>query len=308
MPEKLTNPWLVAVWPGMGGVAVNAGAVLIKELRMRPAESLPTTDYFDQQHIAVEDGIASAPAAPMTVFYEWVNPRDGADLVVVMNEQQATRDQLEFCRKIIEAAKQRGVKRVVTFASLATQVHPSEEPRVFAVATDQDSLDLVTPHEVIPLPEGQIGGLNGLLLLAAAEAKLPGVCLLGEIPYFAPAVPHPKASRAVLQKFEAISGISVDQSELESQAAKVERHLISLMERIEESAESDEDEFIVDVEREESDSQEDLDYEAQQRIERLFEAAQQDRSKATRLKAELDRLGVFEKYEDRFLDLFRRGE
>jgi len=306
MAQKLTNPWLIAVWPGMGGVAVNAGAVLIKELRMRPAESLPTSGYFDQQHIAVEEGIARAPTAPLSVFYDWINPRDGEDVVVVMNEQQATKEQMAFCRTIIDKAKERGVKRIVTFASLATQVHPSDEPRVFAVATDQASLDLVTPHDVIPLPEGQIGGLNGLLLLAAAEAGLPGVCLLGEIPYFAPAVPHPKASRAVLQRFEAISGISVDQAELMAQAAQMERHLLSLMERIEEAAESDEDEFPPP---EPEDSEEDeIGYEAEQRIERLFDAAQHDRSKASRLKAELDRLGVFEKYEDRFLDLFRRGE
>jgi hypothetical protein len=42
-----------------------------------------------------------------------------------------------------------------------------------------------------------------------------------------------------------------------------------------------------------------------QRIEGLFEQARKDRSKAFELKQELDRLGVFKEYEDRFLDLFR---
>jgi hypothetical protein len=44
----------------------------------------------------------------------------------------------------------------------------------------------------------------------------------------------------------------------------------------------------------------------ERRIERLFEAARQDRSKAYELKGELDRLGVFDLYEDRFLDLFKK--
>jgi uncharacterized protein len=44
------------------------------------------------------------------------------------------------------------------------------------------------------------------------------------------------------------------------------------------------------------------------RIEALFEEARRDRSKAFALKHELDRLGVFKQYEDRFLDLFRRPE
>ena len=43
-----------------------------------------------------------------------------------------------------------------------------------------------------------------------------------------------------------------------------------------------------------------------QRIEGLFEQAAKDRSKAFELKQELDRLGVFKEYEDRFLDLFKK--
>jgi hypothetical protein len=40
----------------------------------------------------------------------------------------------------------------------------------------------------------------------------------------------------------------------------------------------------------------------------LFERAVKDRSKAFELKQELDRLGVFKDYEDRFLDLFKKAE
>ena len=45
-----------------------------------------------------------------------------------------------------------------------------------------------------------------------------------------------------------------------------------------------------------------------QRIENLFAAAAKDRSQAFELKQELDRLGVFKDYEDRFLDLFQKPE
>jgi hypothetical protein len=44
------------------------------------------------------------------------------------------------------------------------------------------------------------------------------------------------------------------------------------------------------------------------RVEALFAEAQRDRSKALALKAELDRLGASARYEDRFLDLFKRAE
>jgi hypothetical protein len=45
-----------------------------------------------------------------------------------------------------------------------------------------------------------------------------------------------------------------------------------------------------------------------QRIHELFAAARKDRSRAYELKQELDKLGVFQEYEDRFLNLFKDSE
>ena len=42
------------------------------------------------------------------------------------------------------------------------------------------------------------------------------------------------------------------------------------------------------------------------KIERLFLEARTSREKALELKRELDRWGLFEMYEDRFLDLFKK--
>jgi uncharacterized protein len=43
-------------------------------------------------------------------------------------------------------------------------------------------------------------------------------------------------------------------------------------------------------------------------IESLFTAAKQNRSRAYELKQELDRLGLFHEFEDRFLDLFKEPD
>ena len=51
-----------------------------------------------------------------------------------------------------------------------------------------------------------------------------------------------------------------------------------------------------------------LEPEAEARLEVLFRQAKQDRAKALELKAELDQMGVFKRYEDRFLDLFKQAE
>ena len=75
----------------------------------------------------------------------------------------------------------------------------------------------------------------------------------------------------------------------------------------------DNEPFAVDTGEEEDETPQatetpDLDEQDRARIESLFEQARQERNKAFLLKAELDRLGVFDRYEDRFLDLFKRGE
>lgn len=40
------------------------------------------------------------------------------------------------------------------------------------------------------------------------------------------------------------------------------------------------------------------------KIEKMFNAAEKDKSKAQTLKIELDKWGLYKLYEDRFLDLF----
>jgi hypothetical protein len=195
---------------------------------------------------------------------------------------------------------------------MATQLHPNAEPRVFGAATHQALLDELEPHDVELLEDGQISGMNGVLLAAAAERQLPGACLLGELPYFAVGVPNPRASAAVLRVFTLLAGIQIDFSRIEQQAEEMDERLSNLLERLNEGSEDDEEAGSFSIpeiaDTDESTGDKELDTETRQRIEHLFQQARQDRSKAHELKKELDRLGVFEQYEDRFLDLFKKAD
>src|SRR5690606_40424735 len=112
-----------------------------------------------------------------------------------------------------------------TFASMATQMHPSQESRVFGAATDSDTLDQLKQLELTLLEDGHISGLNGVLLGVAAEAGLPGACLLGEMPQIFAQLPFPKAALGVLEVFTTIAAIQLDLDELAEQAVDVERKL-----------------------------------------------------------------------------------
>lgn len=312
MAEKLAlnHPWLVAVWPGMGGVAINAGIYLMARLGMTKVGEFEAADLFDVEQVRVEGGIVQPGKRPRNSVFVWTDPNKKHDLVLLLGEAQPPMGKYPFCRALIRYARDYGIERVFTFAAMATRMRPEAESRVFAAATDGENLDELRRLDLEVLEDGHIGGLNGVLLGAAAEAGLGGACLLGEMPHVFAQLPFPKASLAVLDVFTAMAGIDLDTTELAERAKVVEEQLGELLERVEqqygqqeepdEDDEGEEAEFQPEAVAEEAVSPAD-----RERIDRLFDRAGHDRSKAFELKQELDRLGLFKEYEDRFLDLFK---
>ena len=310
MEQELNDPWLVAVWPGMGGIAQIAGATLVQQLGARRMAEIRPEPYFDPSSIQVSGGLIRPGALPKSVFFAWKNPSGGRDLVVFVGEQQPTDKVRSYCNELVTVALELGVRRLFTFAAMASPIRPDDEPRVFFAATDPELLAEVKSLGVAPLEEAGISGLNGVLLAVAHERGLEGVCLLGEFPFFARAIANPKSSAAVLRTFGSLSGITPELGPLEEQASQVERVLVDHMRALEaaaaqasETANGGKSEVPEDWPKPER-----LDPEVAARIEDLFTRSKADRSKALELKAELDRHGVFEKFEDRFLDLFKQAE
>jgi len=302
---NLTHPWLIAVWPGMGHVALNAGYYLLSKLGMDVAAELEAGELFDIDHVEVKEGLIQPARRPRNRFFVWVDPEGNRDLVVFLGEAQPPLGKYPFCRQLISYARKIGVERVLTFAAMATRMRPGQRSRVFGAATDEENLQELKRLDLELVNEGQIGGLNGVLLGAAAEAGLPGACLLGEMPHVFTQLPFPKASLAVLEVFTTMSDLEIDFAELAEQAEMVEQQLgqlLSLAEGQDESASGEEE-----LPAPQPADDDGLSAEDERRIEGLFEQASRQRSKAFELKRELDRLGVFKDYEDRFLDLFKKA-
>jgi proteasome assembly chaperone (PAC2) family protein len=307
---KLNRPWLVAVWPGMGHVAISAGYFLVAKLGMHILAEFSAQEVFDVEHVEVKQGLIRMGRLPRSRFFVWRDPRERHDIVVFIGEAQPTKGRYAFCQRLIEFARQLGIERVYTFAALATQMHPEHVARVFGAATDTESLAELNRLELEVLEDGQIGGLNGVLLGVAAEGGMRGACLLGEMPQIFHQLPFPKASLAVLEAFSTIASIHIDLSELAEQAREVEHKLGELLEKVQEALEQQQEpDGPTDEEGsafEPAAAEEGTAAESRDLIERLFHQAHQNRAKAYELKRELDRLGLFREYEDRFLDLFKK--
>lgn len=304
-PEELHHPILVAVWPGMGHVAINAGYYMLAKLSMDMLVEFMAQELFDVEGVEVRSGLIGPSAFPRNRVFVWRDPEQKQDVLIFLGEAQPPMGKYMFCQRIVEFAKSLGVERVYTFAAMATQMHPEHPSRVFGVATDDETLGELRRLELDILEEGKIGGLNGILLAVAAENGVKGACFLGEIPHIFAQFPFPKASQAVLEVFATMTGIKIDLDELQAQADEVDKRLGEILTAAEEA--------VVERQHEEPETQfaesleaERLSHSDRAHIEALFEQAKHQRSKAYELKAVLDRFDVFKEYEDRFLDLFKK--
>lgn len=304
--SSFRSPWLVAVWPGMGQVALTAGYYLMTKLGMEELAELPTHGSFDVESVDVQHGIIQPPRASRSRFFGWHNPdENGSDLIVFVGDAQPAINKLEFCHRLLGFAKRWGIQRVVTFAAMVTQTSPDAELRLWGAATDTTMLDGLRRHSITPLEGGQIGGLNGLVLGAGVEKQIPGICLLGELPQMFVQIAYPKSALPILEAFEKLTHIPLKLHELRKQVADFDEHLRSILAQSEETPNDSGEEIVSAMEETESETLK-LTPQDEARIEELFQQAQRDRAKAYELKSELDRLNIFAEYEDRFLDLFKR--
>jgi proteasome assembly chaperone (PAC2) family protein len=309
--DRLHDPWLVAGWPGMGSVAITAGYYLMAKLEMHLLAEFAPGEFFEAGHVNVKDGMILRARLPRSRMFLWRDPNRKHDLIVFLGEAQPPSHGVAFCKQLIGHAKTLGVSRVFTFAAMATRMRPEQDAHVFGASIDRNTLDEFRQLDVQMLEEGEIGGLNGVLLGVAAENGMQGGCLLGEIPAVFSQLPFPKASLAVLEFFTLMFGISIDLAELREQAQQVAGRLAEFLRQVEKTLSDAEGAAEQEIKPHPDELEEEvphLDAQHQQKIERMFEEARADRSKAYLLKRELDRLKVFHDYEDRFLDLFKKAE
>lgn len=305
-----TRSRIVAVWPGMGQVALTAGYYLMSKLHMHEEEPPATSDLFDVDHVDIKEGLARAGHVPASRLFVWKDRSRRADLRVLIGEAQPAQRNLDYCRRVLDRAQRLGVEQVYTFAALATDMNPKDPARVFGAASDREGLQDLRRQGIEIIEEGRITGLNGVFLAAAAERGIRGVCLLGEMPAFATQVPWPKAAHSIVTAFSRLAQVGVDLRELDEYGRAMEEQLTTAIEKVEEALRERSPGGLETPASLPSESWPappgSLDEKDRKRIEDLFKEAARDRSKAFELKRELDRLGVFKEHEDRFLDIFRR--
>ena len=294
-------PVMLAAWPGMGNVGLIATDYIRRKLNAKVFAEIDMSPFFIPDSIIVKDGIAQLPEIPSSVFHYCLNPNV---IIFESNAQIGGRDGITIIKTILDVARQMKVSHIYTSAALVQPMTYRNPSQVLVACSNSRHRDALIKFGVVPMPDGYIAGLNGLLLGVAASHDIESACFLGTMPSYASNMMYPKASLEIIKIFQNIFSAPFDLGELEGNVAEMDQQLAAIEDRIKQifptSAETDEE--ISGLEEEK------IPHYIMEKIEKLFDNAKIDRSSANELKRELDRWNLFELYEDRFLDLFEEDQ
>ena len=307
---KLNNPYLIVAWPGMGEVAFKAANYLVDKLKAEEFAQILPEEFFYLTGSLIHEGILSAPQLPQSKFYYWKNKGGKNDVIIFISNAQPDLAKAEsYSEKIIYLAKVFNVEMVISFASMPQPIDHTQEPGIWFAATCAEIKNNLKKYNFNILSEGQISGMNGLFLGIAKKKGLKGFCLLGEIPLYTIQIENPRASQAVLGALAKILNMQIDFTGLIDQAHIMEGEINKLLDYLKLGPQAQAgpigEEEIEKIKKGLSQLTK-LPLSVKDKIEKLLEQAKTDISKASELKTDLDKWNVYNEYEDRFLDLFRK--
>ncbi|MCK5533770.1 PAC2 family protein [bacterium] len=294
---KIKKPVMFAAWPGMGNVALGAIDYLRKKMKATLFAEIDIGRFIIHDSIIIEKGIAKLPYLPKNLFYYLPEP----ELIIFEGESQLIGTPgLKLVDLILNFAEEYKVQRIYTGAAFPCPMNHNERSSLYATANSAGSKDFLEKKGIEVLGEGQISGLNGLLVGFAKLRQIEAACLLATIPFYAINFPNPKASKLLLEMFMKILNLqTLDFKDLDRDIKKMNSKMKEIEEKIK-------DIFPLKKEDKTQIKEEKAPHYVIEKVEKLFQEARIDKEKAYLLKEELDRWNLYKLYEDKFLDLFRK--
>lgn len=309
---KLKDPIFIAAWPGMGEVAYRSALFLKEVLGFKVFAKLDTHRYFKPAAVAVEAGLINMPNTPAGFFY-YHKAKGSRDMIIFLGEAQPPLEYAEtISSSIVSFVKKYKSKLMFTFAAKPEPTEHKNPSAAWVCATHKDTLKAFKDLGLKVLKDGQISGLNGIILGVAKRKGLRGACLLGEIPFYMVQIENPKATLAILEVISQYLDLNLNLSPIAQRVKFIEEEIDKLITYIKGEATPDGPTPLneEDVEKIKKDlaAYTKLPQSVRQKIEGLFKEARKDVTKANQLKGELDHWNVYKEYEDKFLDLFRKND
>jgi predicted ATP-grasp superfamily ATP-dependent carboligase len=262
-PESLRAPAMVCAfqgWNDAGDAASSAVSFLASSLHARRFARIDSEEFYDFQSnrpsVRFNEENEREIVWPTVEVFEAQAPRAPRDLVLVQGVEPSLRWR-SFTGHIVDLAEALGVQVVVSLGALLGDVPHTRPVAISGHATDPALMERLGVHGSGTSSYEGPTGIVGVLHNACAQAGLPSASLWAGVPHYVAAATNPKAALALVRRVEGLIGVSVDVSELESAAADYERQvglavqsdpdIQAFVERLEQAAESDEEETGEDV-------------------------------------------------------------
>ncbi|KAA9135120.1 PAC2 family protein [Microbacterium caowuchunii] len=227
--EGLGRRVLVAAfdgWNDAGEAASSALALLREQGEYETVFSVDPELYFDYQytrpHVAIDADGQRFMKWPETTLMRPVTPTRGTQLWLLSGVEPARAWQA-FAAEIVDVALREDITGIVALGSMMSDVPHTRPISVFAGSDNEmlrTSLDLERSTY-----EGPVGIMSVLAHVADA-AGIPSASLWASVPhYVAGHTPSPKATLALLDRLEDITGAKVPRADLAAESTAWEESI-----------------------------------------------------------------------------------
>jgi proteasome assembly chaperone (PAC2) family protein len=245
---ELQNPVLIAGWPGIGNVGLIAVNTLRGVLEAEEFGEIEPWDFFYPKGVLIRNGELKGLEFPSNKFY--FKRTEKKDLIFFIGEEQPAeegrayaegRKAYQMANLVLDVALKLGCQRAYTSGAAVAPVHHTLKPKVWAVPNTESLIEELKGYENTILMsdiegrkgQGNITGLNGLLLGVAKKRGLEAICIMGEVPIYLQGLPlpYPKASKSVLEVLTASLGVRIEMEEFVEFVERSEREVEKLYDR-----------------------------------------------------------------------------
>lgn len=227
-PAGLRNPALVCAftgWTDAGDAASSAVGVLARRLESEPFATVDPELLYTMQpyrpQITVNDGVATDLTWPTIELRVAVVPTATRDLLLVSGPEPTLRWK-SLGETLIDTAQNLGATLVITLGGLLSDVPHTRPVPITGIATDTTLIEPL--GAMLPDYEGPTG-LTGVLHHEAQSRGLDAVTLLAHVPHYVAGIPSPKATLALVEAVEMLTGVPVPTSRLRAASERYEQQV-----------------------------------------------------------------------------------
>ena len=245
----LTDPVMIAAWPGIGNIGLIALDTLRRSLRAEQMALIEPHEFFYPKKVIIRGGELVELDFPASDFFYFRSGR--RDLILFIGEEQPAEGggvyatgsmAYGMANLVLDVAEKYGCRRIYTSGAAVAPMHHTARSRAWAVPNSANLIAEFKGYDNTVLMsdiegrggEGNIAGLNGLLLGIARRRNIDAVCIMGEIPIYLQGFPfpYPKGSKSVLEVLSTALDMWIDMEVIDELARQSESELTRLYEKL----------------------------------------------------------------------------